>query len=269
MAAAIVLSGRGLHGGKEASVALYRERGPLRIDVGGVARPLASFEPEGALGSTRIRSGAVIVGTVEHLFAALAGLGVRSELRVAITGDEVPLLGGGALEIARALRSLGIAPHEPDLVVEREGVLTIDESRYEFSPGLGVVVEVEVVLPSHCAPRASWRGDADDFVRRIAPARTFALERDVEELGRRGLARHVDPASVIVVGDDALYAATFTASAPAPDEPARHKLLDLIGDAFAHGGPPRGSVRAFRPGHAHNHAAFRRALDEGILRPLR
>jgi UDP-3-O-[3-hydroxymyristoyl] N-acetylglucosamine deacetylase len=49
------------------------------------------------------------------------------------------------------------------------------------------------------------------------------------------------------------------------DEPARHKLLDLIGDLYLHGGPPLGLVRALRPGHAANAAAIQQALAEGIV----
>jgi UDP-3-O-acyl-N-acetylglucosamine deacetylase len=50
-----------------------------------------------------------------------------------------------------------------------------------------------------------------------------------------------------------------------PDEPARHKLLDLVGDLYLYGGPPVGHVRAVRPGHAANALAMRRARDEGIV----
>jgi UDP-3-O-acyl-N-acetylglucosamine deacetylase len=66
----------------------------------------------------------------------------------------------------------------------------------------------------------------------------------------------------VVIAEDAIHAA----GAPfAPDEPARHKLLDLVGDMYLYGGPPRGRVRAFRPGHAATHAAMARALDLGVL----
>jgi UDP-3-O-[3-hydroxymyristoyl] N-acetylglucosamine deacetylase len=57
-------------------------------------------------------------------------------------------------------------------------------------------------------------------------------------------------------------------SAGAPflaDEPARHKLLDLVGDLYLYGGPPRGRVRATRPGHGATHEAMRRALAEGLV----
>jgi len=91
------------------------------------------------------------------------------------------------------------------------------------------------------------------------------VPEEVEELVRRGLARHVDPASVVVLAPDAVLSAgrAFT-----PDEPVRHKLLDLLGDLYLHGGPPLGCVRAHRPGHAPNARALRRALAEGVLVPV-
>jgi len=137
----------------------------------------------------------------------------------------------------------------------------VDGSIYEFSPCDDVRVEVSVELPAFCTREASWNGEPETFVRDIAPARTFMLERDADELSRRGLARHVDPASVLVVTDTHIAGAGEIA----PDEPARHKLLDLIGDAYLHGGPPRGLVRATKPGHGRNHAAFARAIAMGVI----
>ena len=117
---------------------------------------------------------------------------------------------------------------------------------------------------SRLSASASWSGDAIDFAARIAPARTFALARDADELVVAGLARHVDPASVVLVADDAIHSAGMPF---APDEPARHKLLDLMGDLYLRGGPPRGTVRATRPGHAANAEACRIALSNGLLEP--
>ena len=257
MALSVVRSGFGLHGGRPATVELFAEAGPLRIEHDGRVAPLAELRVEGAAFSTSAGG----VRTVEHLFAALAGLGVRDGLRVKIVGDELPLLDGGARAFAEALAELAIAPREPPLRVARAGSVSFEGSTYEFVPGDGVRVEVEVELPPCCAPSAAWDGDAASFVARVAPARTFALEADVAEIGRRGLARFVAPESVLVVTRDAIHGA----GAPEPDEPARHKLLDLIGDAYPHGGPPRGTLRARRPGHARNHAALRRAIELGIL----
>jgi UDP-3-O-[3-hydroxymyristoyl] N-acetylglucosamine deacetylase len=84
---------------------------------------------------------------------------------------------------------------------------------------------------------------------------------DFDELGRLGLARHVDPEAVVVLAPDGVHCrGAFEA-----DEPARHKLLDLVGDLYLHGGPPQGRMHAHRPGHSANAAAIARALEEGVL----
>ena len=78
------------------------------------------------------------------------------------------------------------------------------------------------------------------------------LARDIGELVAGGLARHVEPASVVVLAPEAILHAGRAFS---PDEPARHKLLDLLGDLYLSGGPPLGRLRAVRPGHAANAVA--------------
>jgi UDP-3-O-acyl-N-acetylglucosamine deacetylase len=67
----------------------------------------------------------------------------------------------------------------------------------------------------------------------------------------------------VVIGAEILCAgAPFS-----PDEPARHKLLDLAGDLFVYGGPPRGTVSAYRPGHWSTHEAMRVAIARGVIVP--
>ncbi|MFO0670222.1 MAG: UDP-3-O-acyl-N-acetylglucosamine deacetylase [Polyangiaceae bacterium] len=99
-------------------------------------------------------------------------------------------------------------------------------------------------------------------VRRIAPARTFVEERELALMLASGQSATADPESVVVLGAETVHAAGRPFSA---DEPARHKLLDLIGDLALHGGPPRGEIVARRPGHAATHVAVARALADGIL----
>jgi len=263
----VVVEGQGLHTGKRARVTCRVDDGPLRLRLGD--RDVALFEGDvvvdGASRSTTIAStdGVVRVGTVEHLFAALGALGLYDGLVLDVEGPEIPLLDGGARAFVTALRSLSLPKKPPRLVVAREGAIAIGESLYEFRGGAESAVEVEVDFGDpRLERRASWRGDADDFVARIAPARTFGFAREVEELLERGLASHVDRESVVVLMDDRV----LSAGAPfLPDEPARHKLLDLVGDLFVHGGPPRGHVRATRPGHAATHEAMRRALADEIV----
>lgn len=260
-----VLEGRGLHGGALARVRLLREPGPVRLRSGGGEASVDELVLDGASRSTRAwtRDGALRVGTVEHLFAALGAASVREGVVVEIDGPELPLLDGGALAFLDALAELDPPPSPPRLVVARPGAIEVGDSRYELSPHDGVGVEVEIVFEDDRLERvASWGGELSDFRERIAPARTFALERDLDELVARGLASHVAPESVVLVTQGAIHSAGRPFS---PDEPARHKLLDLVGDLYAYGGPPRGHVRATRPGHAATHEAVRRALAQGLM----
>jgi UDP-3-O-[3-hydroxymyristoyl] N-acetylglucosamine deacetylase len=216
--------------------------------------------------SVEAHRGALRVGTVEHVFAALGGLGVHHGVAVCVDGPEMPLLDGGSAAWCAAIDRLGTVATPPRLRVVREAVTEVGASRYEWAPGDRITVEVRVELDGlvegPLEPEARWDGDAADFRTRIAPARTFALARDVDELLRAGLARHVDAASVVVLAPRVVHCAGRTFS---PDEPARHKLLDLVGDLYLHGGPPIGRVRAVRPGHAANQRALSRAKDEGIV----
>lgn len=266
MTAHFVIEGRGLHTGSPGRLTLRRTtRSAVEFVASGRSHALGELAPVSGDRSTVIASpaGAVRIATVEHLLAAVGGLGVRAGLAIEVEGGEVPLVDGGARAFAEALRTLGLSRGAPSLFVACAGEIEVGASRYVFAPASAVLVEVELELDfPGLATSASWQGDADDFVARIAPARTFGFEHEVLALVERGLASHVAPESVVVLGRDRVLAAgaPFT-----PDEPARHKLLDLVGDLTLHGGPPRGEVRAFRPGHAATHEAVRHALSRGIL----
>jgi UDP-3-O-[3-hydroxymyristoyl] N-acetylglucosamine deacetylase len=261
----VVVTGVGLHSGAPVRVVLEARPGPVALATPHAEAALDQLQVVSTARATTVesRDGRVRIGTVEHALAALAGLGIRSGLRLVVEGPEMPLLDGGALAWCDALMALQLPSAGPPLRVTREAVFEVGPSRFELAPGPDVDLSVEIDLgDARFAPEARWRGIPADFVDRIAPARTFTLARDVEELVRRGLARHVDPGSVVVIAPDAVHHAgrPFT-----PDEPARHKLLDLMGDLYLHGGPPVGRLRAVRPGHASNDRAIRRAIDEGIL----
>lgn len=259
----VILEGFGLHGGKPATVTLRAAPGPTHFVHEGRAHALSSFVPSGERRSTELVSPALSVRTVEHLFAALAGLSLYEGVAIEVVGDELPLLDGGARAFAEALLSLGVAPSSPRLRVARDATLEHGRTRlgFEVAEETHVAVGIDFGDP-RLAPTAEWRGDPDDFVLRIAPARTFGFGHEVLELADRGLASHVPPESVVLVTDETILSA---GRPPESDEAARHKLLDLLGDSFFWGGPPVGRSRCEIPGHASTHALFARALDEGIL----
>ncbi len=261
----VVLEGRGLHGGKPSSVRLVARPGPVTIRVGDREAALAELKVVGTVRAMTLEAPAAAfrVVTIDHLFAALAGLGIYDGLCIDVTGGELPLLDGGATEWCAALATLAVASSQPRLRVAREALIEARASRFAFAVGEGVEATAKIEFDdTRLALDAAWSGDASDFVARIAPARTFAFAAEIEGILKRGLAQFVAPTSVVVIAEDAIHAAgnPFTA-----DEPARHKLLDLLGDMYLYGGPPIGRVEAFRPGHGATHEAMERAMADGVL----
>lgn len=262
------LHGRGLHSGAPASVRFVREAGAVRLRRGVTEARIAELVVDGVERSTRAttRDTRLQVRTVEHLFAALGSMSIRDGVVVEVDGPEVPLVDGGARAFIDALVPLSLDASPPPLRVVRKGTIDVGASRYELRPPEhegAVHVEVEVDFDDVRLERhARWTGDPVDFRERIAPARTFGFEHEIGDLLSRGLASHVDPESVVVVARERILSAGKPFFA---NEPARHKLLDLVGDLYAHGGPPIGFLRAARPGHAVTHEAIRRGLADGLL----
>ncbi len=258
------LVGVGLHGGRSASVRVSRCDGWSRFLASGEAVELGAPTIVRCDQGVSIAVGAATLDLVEHAAAALGGLGLREGVSLEVEGGEVPLLDGGAAELVRALSSLGVAPSPPRLVVTRAWETSIGASRYALEPSEGVELACEIEFEHRAigAQRAVFHGDPAEFAREIAPARTFGFARDHAALLARGRARAVPLDAVIVFDDEGVTPGCRLAW---PDEPARHKLLDLIGDLALYGGPPRGRVVATRPGHAATHALVRAALATGAL----
>lgn len=260
-----MIAGQGLHTGARASVRFERAAGPITFVQDAASATLDELEVASATRSTTLAThdGRVRIATVEHVLAALAGLTIQHDLRVIVGGPEMPLADGCAAAFFDALAALGLAPSPPALVVAQPGEIVVGESRYAFEPRDAPSLEVTIDFGDpRLANGASWDGTPAAFRAAIATARTFGFAHEVEALAEAGLASHVAPESVVVLAKDEVLFAGRPFSA---DEPARHKLLDLAGDLYVHGGPPRGCVRAHRPGHAATHEAVRRALAAGIL----
>lgn len=274
MGASVRLEGFALHRGTFVGVTLAAHEGPITLGRDDRRVPLSRLR------AARTDFGVAVtddrgfeLDLVEHLLAALGGLGIRRGVEAVVDGPELPILDGGARRFADALIRLEIAPSPAELVVTRRERIDFESSSYEFEPADAVELDVQSTFDHSAigAQRARWDGSPRSFLDDIAPARTFGFAGQASELARRGraglaVAAASDPAAMaalteaVVVFDDPALPPRL-----GDDEIARHKLLDLIGDLAFYGGPPRGRVVARQPGHTATHWIVRRALASGIL----
>ncbi len=182
--------------------------------------------------STELGEGAAKVRTTEHLLAALTGLGV-DHVRIEISGGELPLLDGSAKDWAAAIAQAGIQNLDDTQTVTpivteplwiREGdmfVAALPSTELRFSYGIDFPYQ-PIGNQWH-----SWSPAAEAFDVAIAPARTFGFADQIEQLQKAGL----------------IQGGSFD------NEPARHKLLDLIGDLSLLGTIPTAHYLAYKASH--------------------
>lgn len=201
------------------------------------------------------------VATVEHVLSALAALGVTDAV-LQTDAPEIPILDGSALPfveriLAAGLRDLGrttepVTLTEPIEICDGDATLTA-----EPADAIDYAYELDYGPGSPIPPGAArWTGDPRDYESNIAPARTFSTLAEATQMQTLGLFTRFTPRDLLVVGPDGPVDNAWRF----PDEPARHKLLDLIGDLALLGRPLIATVRAHKTGHAHTHALVRAIL---------
>ncbi|MBL0927489.1 MAG: UDP-3-O-[3-hydroxymyristoyl] N-acetylglucosamine deacetylase [Phycisphaerales bacterium] len=214
------------------------------------------------------------VEMVEHCLSALMGMGIDNAV-VELEGPEVPAGDGSAAMFVEAIERSGVAaqpaPRKP-LVVSQPVTVRDGPATVTAMPGEAAHAEYVYALDfgegSPIAPQMhSLQLDTGVYARSIAPARTFSTLADAQAMRAAGLFAHVSPKDMLVIGpqgpvDNALRF---------PDEPVRHKMLDLIGDLALVGRPIRGRILAMRSGHALNQKLARALVDqaqaEALARP--
>ena len=206
----------------------------------------------------------VFVSTVEHVMAALCGLGVDNCI-VEIDGPEAPILDGSAQPYVEAIDRAGIvtlrAPRRYFKVLKPVRV-TKGEAFGEFRPcERGFHVDVTIDFDHPLIGRQALKVDVEPekFRREIARARTFGFMRDVEKLWSAGYALGASLENTLVVTEDRVLNPGGPRFA---DEFVRHKVLDAIGDLALAGAPIIGAYRSFRGGHRLNHAVLAALLGD-------
>ncbi len=198
---------------------------------------------------------------LEHIMAALAACGV-TDAALTQTGPEPPFLGGGSKEYTEGLVAAGFAELEGSvapLVVDRPLHLADGEAELVATPFDGLRLSVFVEFPGTVVGSAGFSLEItpESFLAEAAPARTFALESDLEALWKAGLARGGTLENAVVFNArEYLNPKLFF-----EDEVVRHKVIDLLGDLALVGRPLRGHFWAWRAGHQ-SHVRFARMLAE-------
>jgi UDP-3-O-[3-hydroxymyristoyl] N-acetylglucosamine deacetylase / 3-hydroxyacyl-[acyl-carrier-protein] dehydratase len=287
----VQISGIGLHTGKTATMTFLPAKPNhgikfQRIDIEG--QPIIDADVDNVVdvsrGTTIEQSGAR-VHTVEHVLSALVGLEIDNVL-IQLDGPEPPIADGSAIEFVYLLKEAGF---------EEQGALRnfyeIDESIWYRDKSKDieiailplndyrVTVMVDYNSPVLGSQHASLT-NLDQYVEEIAPCRTFCFLHELEMLFKQNLIKGGDVDNAIVIVDRALNEQELNDLAKLlnkpkievqkegilnnvelrfKNEPARHKLLDLMGDLALAGRPIKGQILAARPGHAAN-VAFAKKL---------
>ncbi|MCR3755489.1 MAG: UDP-3-O-acyl-N-acetylglucosamine deacetylase [Sodalis sp. Psp] len=263
-------TGVGLHTGKKVTLTLH----PALANTGVIYRrtdlnPPVDFPADvrsvrnTMLCTCLVNEQDVHISTVEHLNAALAGLGIDNII-VEVDAPEIPIMDGSACLFVYLLLDAGIEELDSAkkfLRLKQAARVEDGDKWAELAPFNGFTLDFTIDF-KHPVINASSQHyflhfSAESFVRQISRARTFGFIRDIEHLQSRGLALGGSFDCAIVVDD---YRVLNEDGLRFEDEFVRHKLLDAIGDLFMCGYNIIGAFTAFKSGHAMNNKLLRTVL---------
>jgi len=242
----------------------------IRSDLDGAPPILA--RPENIARLPRrsgLSAGGATVQMTEHLLAACAGLGVDN-LVVELDSEELPALDGSPLAFAQLIEEAGVCEQSAprSLQTVREAITVAEgDSSISLEPAtdaLTITYTLEFDRPGFTPQEFHFAAGPEAFMAEVAPARTFVFQSDAARLLAQGFGRGADPENTLLLRDDgSLVYGQFRF----PDELARHKVADLLGDLSLLGCGFRARVVARRTGHAQNLAAVER-IAGGLLQPI-
>ena len=289
LAAPFTLNGKGLHTGLDITVT-FNPAEPntgyniQRIDLEG--QPVIEAVADNVAATNRgtvVKKGDIVVSTIEHAMAALYCAGIDNCL-IQVNAPEFPILDGSALPFVEAIEKAGVVEQDAKRDVFRiMKKYTVEDPendlKLEIYPDdhFSVTTFVDYASPV-LNNQFAVMNDVKDFKDQIAGARTFVFVREVQPLLAANLIKGGDLDNALVIYDQKVeqseldkLAAAIGAEAPSADklgyvqkrpltwdnEPARHKLLDILGDIALIGKFIQGRIIATRPGHGINNKLAR------------
>jgi len=249
------LSGVGLHLGRPCTLRFVPAAPGVgirfrRVDVAGNPETRAHVSVAvAAERRTQLGSGAAALHTVEHVLAAVAGLGI-DDVIIEMDAAEPPIMDGSAEPFRAALADAGVKEHGGTAEVLRltESVRVVDgDSVYVAHPADAFELEVRIDFahPMIGVQEGRYVVTPESFSRELAPARTFGLLSWVEELRGKGLIQGASAENTIVLDEDAVVGTALRW----PDEFVRHKAMDVVGDLALAGQRVQARISATKPSH--------------------
>jgi UDP-3-O-[3-hydroxymyristoyl] N-acetylglucosamine deacetylase len=263
----VTCTGVGLHSGKPAALTLA----PAPVDAGitfvrmdlGVEIPARNEHVVDTMLSTSIAVNGARVATVEHVMAALSGMGIDN-CRVEVDGPEIPILDGSAAPFVCLVQEAGVQVQRAGkryLVIDQPVEIRDGDKLARLEPSDAFAVSFTADFDHPLITNQSFRVVLSDraFDREVARARTFCFRRDIEKMQSMGLAKGGSLENAIVVDQ---FSIMNPEGLRFPDEFARHKVLDAIGDLALLGMPVLGELTAVKSGHAMNQALVKKVLAD-------
>lgn len=262
LADSVVGGGLGLHSGVRTGLILHPLPPGSGIRFGRVGSESyvdAVVENVDSTGyATTLYKDGMVARTVEHLLATLHAYGV-TDLLVKVEG-EVPILDGSAVQLCELIESAGVVEHGSPVAVfsvDREVRVDAGEDRFiTITPYDGLRITYELVYPEPVGAQTYCfeLTGAEAFKSEIAPARTFGFVEEIRALESAGLGQGGQLGNFILIGETGIVNTELRF----PEELARHKILDILGDTYLLGVPLRGEIRARKTGHSNNVELVRR-----------
>jgi UDP-3-O-[3-hydroxymyristoyl] N-acetylglucosamine deacetylase/3-hydroxyacyl-[acyl-carrier-protein] dehydratase len=284
LAREISLTGKGLHTG--INVTITFKPAPAnhgykfcRVDLPGkpVIDALAEHVTETSRGTTLVQNNASVT-TIEHVLAAFHGMKVDNAL-IELNAPEAPIMGGASWKFVEAIKEAGIVElkEERNYYVVKQKITFSDEEH-----GVDLILypddhfSINVLIDYNSkilGNQYAILDSIDDFEKEICRSRTFVFFHELEPLFKMGLIKGGDLDNAIVILEKEVSQEEIDRIAKLfnrpgitshkagvlnntelryPNEPARHKLLDIMGDLALVGQPIKGKIVATRPGHFAN-----------------
>ncbi len=252
----VVGAGHGLHSGVKTGLILHPlppNSGILFAGLSADAIVPAHLNYVRSTGyATSLQRKGIMVRTVEHFLAALHSYGISNLLFK--MHAEIPIMDGSALEFCRLIEEAGIEEQDAEwseIVVDKPYRTDTEAGEWimvEPADTFGVHYILNYPAPVGMQEHTYIYSGAESFREEIAGARTFGFVKDIEQLEKMGLANGGRLSNCILIDDEKI----INTDLRFPNELARHKILDIVGDFYLFGRPIRGMVTACMTGHSDN-----------------